>query len=508
MNPREELEELRRLDELERKQNSSMPSAEDPGFAQSALIGVGRTTDRMLQGVKQMGLQVGTLLPDQYGGNASRQALQAQAVRMAQDDAAYQPLRDMRPWATGIGEAAPLLAAPVLGTSVAGIAASSALPGLIEYGSAEDKLRNASIGAAGGAAGALAGKAIGRVMQPYRGTPTPDIQAGLDAASSIGYNVPVGQRIGSRAVQTVEQQLAKNPISARGAQALNDANQQAINRAAAKAIGENATHLTDDVLAAAKARIGAKFDDIAGRNIVNVGGDQLMDALINVDMQQRALGKFAQPRVTALVDKGLDLAAKGSVSGKTYQTIRSELGKQSQAAFTGGNSTLGSALKLVQQSLDDAADASISAADRDAWRMARQQYQALKLVSKQGNVVEGGNVSAARLASKLDRQRGAVAPELAAIGKIGESFKPLPDSGTAGNAVAQLLLTGGAGLMGPQALVASILGPIAGQKFLMSKPGQKYLTRGFATVTPEMERLLTLAGAGLLGGPSTIAAGR
>ena len=96
----------------------------------------------------------------------------------------------------------------------------------------------------------------------------------MDAASSIGYNVPVGQRIGSRAVQTVEQQLAKNPISARGAQALNDANQQAINRAAAKAIGENATHLTDDVLAAAKARIGAKFDDIAGRNIVNVGGDQ------------------------------------------------------------------------------------------------------------------------------------------------------------------------------------------------------------------------------------------
>ena len=78
----------------------------------------------MLQGVKQMGLQVGTLLPDQYGGNASRQALQAQAVKMAQDDAAYQPLRDMRPWATGIGEVAPLLAAPVLGTSVAGIAAS------------------------------------------------------------------------------------------------------------------------------------------------------------------------------------------------------------------------------------------------------------------------------------------------------------------------------------------------------------------------------------------------
>ena len=269
----------------------------------------------MLQGVKQMGLQVGTLLPDQYGGNASRQALQAQAVKMAQDDAAYQPLRDMRPWATGIGEAAPLLfAAPVLGTSVARIAASPALPGLIEYGSAGTSCQCIHRrGWRGGGRACRQGDWQGDAAVP--GTPTPDIKPGWmrhrrSATTCLWASVSTARGANGRAATGEESNLGARRT---GAQRCQSAGHQPRCR---KGDWRNATHLTDDVLAAAKARIGAKFDDIAGRNIVNVGGDQPMDALVNVDMQQRALGKFAQPRVTALVDKGLDLAAKGSVSGK------------------------------------------------------------------------------------------------------------------------------------------------------------------------------------------------
>jgi hypothetical protein len=263
-------------------------------------------------------------------------------------------------------------------------------------------------------------------------------------------------------------------------------------------MGETAPSLTDDVLNAAKSRIGGQFDAIAGRNTVDVTQSPLLGALIKLDTEQRALGSFADDSVNKLIDKGLDLAARGQVDGKTYQVIRSTLGKRAESSFNGGNAELGQALKQVQRALDDAANSSISPADRAAWAQARAQYTAYKLASKRGNVVEGGNVSPARLSSKIDKQRGDIPQELRDIGLIGETFKPLADSGTASNSVVQALISGGAGLLGPAALATTIAAPVATQKFLQSKIGQKYLTQGIASLTPYEKRLLELSGAGLL----------
>jgi hypothetical protein len=306
-------------------------------------------------------------------------------------------------------------------------------------------------------------------------------------------------------LQAVEQQLAKNPFSGAAVQRTTNANQAAVNQAAARAMGENADSLTDAVLDAAKSRIGGQFDAIAGRNTVDVTQSPLLGALIKLDTEQQALGSFADESVNKLIDKGLELAARGQVDGKTYQVIRSTLGKRAESSFNGGNSELGMALKEVQRALDDAANNSVSAADRAAWAEARRQYKAFKLVSKRGNVVEGGNVSPARLSSKIDKQRGDVPQELRDIGAIGETFKPLPDSGTASNAVVQGLISGGAGLLGPAALFTTMAAPVATQKFLQSKIGQKYLTQGIASLTPYERRLLELSGAGMLSAPATLA---
>jgi hypothetical protein len=482
-----------------RKPPEAPVEAEDPGAFGAGVIATGRTLDRLYKGLKQGALTI----PATFGHAGSQDELGRMEKEEAENTRIYEGLKEKRPYATMAGEIAPLLAAPMLGSSVAGMAASAALPGLAEYGTGTERLQRGAYGAAGGALGGMAGKVAARVLQPTKGIPDAAIADAVAAAERVGYKVPAGQATGSRVLQMLEQQLAKHPAGAGSARVFNEGNQQAVNSAAARAMGENATKLTDDVLTDATSRVGQSFQDVASRNTVNVGGDDLLNALTKIDGEQRALGKFSQPRVRSLVDKGLDLAAQGNVDGHTYQVIRSELGKQAKAAYAVSNSTLGDALKTVQKALDTAADNSISAADQEAWQLARKQWQALKLVNTKNGIVEGGNVSAAKLATKVDKAGAVRAPEIRDIAKIGETFKPLPDSGTASNAMMQLLMTGGAGLAGPTALLGSLAAPAAASKLIFSEPGRRYLTKGLLSLTDEQERMLKLLGAGLLSAPAT-----
>lgn len=477
-------------------------AADEYGPLQAGVVAAGRTLDRLGKGVKQMALNV----PAAMGHKASADELSRMAAEEAENTRLFQQLEQRRPVATTLGGAAPFLVAPAMGAGVAGMAAGGAIPGLVEYGTPEERLTRGGMGAAGGFAGGLLGATFGKLLKPTKGVPDRAVADAVEAAERIGYKVPAGQQTGSKALQMVEQQLAKNPVSSGRAQVFNEANQQAINRAAARAQGETANKLTDDVLEAARNRVGQAFDDISARNTVTVSGQELFDNLVRLEQQQLALGKFAQPKVSALVDKGLDLAAKGAVNGKTYQTIRSELGKQAQSAYANKNSTLGDALKSIQRTLDDAADASISAADREAWKTARSQWQAIKLVNTANGIVEGGNVSAAKLATKVDKAGRVNAQELRDIAKVGETFKPLADSGTASNLLTQALISGGAGLAGPGALAATLIGPSVLSKAMFSDAGRKYLTQGLLDLTPEQIRLLKLVPAGLLSASATSAA--
>jgi hypothetical protein len=84
--------------------------APDENFLQAMLIGTGRTFDRLGAGVKQM----------YYGATGNDQA--AAELKAAQDENTrlYQPLKQARPWATGIGESLPAMALPLGGAGTAG----------------------------------------------------------------------------------------------------------------------------------------------------------------------------------------------------------------------------------------------------------------------------------------------------------------------------------------------------------------------------------------------------
>jgi hypothetical protein len=484
------------------------PQVEDPGAMGSMAIGAGRVFDRAAAGLKDFMPQAVQNYGDRLGSALGMGDGSKLADRATQDanTGIYQKLEQQRPMSTMAGAALPMIAAlPAVG-SVGGAAAISALPGLISYGTPEEKLTDAALGAAGGGLGAGLGKIAGRVLNPVRSAPNAAAPEAMEAAARLGYRPPVGQEMGSKVLQTLEQQAAKNPISGRGAQTYNQANQAALNTAAARGIGESADQITEDVMAAARSRIGGEFDRLASDKVIPL--DKTFTARIDhLRTKVEAAGPFKNTQAVDVLDSAKMVGQSGRMTGEAYQAIRSELTDMSRVASRAGNDKLAGTIKGVRKSMDDAAERVLSPEDLKAWKMARAQYASMKTLEKRG-AVKAGDVDPAIIRNLLQSgdkgafARGNMTGELADIARIGNAFRPLPDSGTAGNLVAQTLLSGGAGLMGPGALAMSLAAPLAANKALFSKTGQNYLRNGVVKVTPELEKRLMQGGYGLLGLPS------
>lgn len=188
--------------EVKRLRSTPTPKAtlaDDPGAAQSLLIGAGRTTDRVLKGMQQL-----------YYGATGNQAKQAElAATAAEDDRLYAPLQEARPFSTGIGEAAPSMLIPVGGSTTLlanalKFGAAGAVPGVLEYGSADERFQRGAIGAASGSAVPLLGAGVkaglsvaeplyesgrraiaGRVLNRVAGDSAPAVLGRLRAAAPL-----------------------------------------------------------------------------------------------------------------------------------------------------------------------------------------------------------------------------------------------------------------------------------------------------------------------------------
>ena len=134
-----------------------------PGIGETLLVGAGRTFDRVGKGMQQLyyGAKQHFDGPDTTslitGRNASQRELDKLRETASEEDRLYQPLREARPWATGIGEAAPAMVlpaggAPTLLGNMLRMGAAGAIPGALEYGSLGERAQRAAIGGVAGAA--------------------------------------------------------------------------------------------------------------------------------------------------------------------------------------------------------------------------------------------------------------------------------------------------------------------------------------------------------------------
>jgi hypothetical protein len=460
------------------------------GPLDAAMVAAGKSVSRIGQGLRQ-GLH--TL-------NGDEQALAALKSEVDEENRLYDPLKQARPVATGLGEALPSLAVPVGGATTAAMALrgglAAAAPEALSYGTAGERLTRAGVAGAGGVAGSLVGQGLTKLLRPA-GTGAAAVgDDALQAAQRVGYKVTPGQATQNQAMLNFENYLAKSPGSAGRMQVINEGNQRALNRAAAKAMGQQADDLGEGVMGAARADLGAEFGRLQNATAPDMARPQFMQALMDIDAANAARGPFASERIHKLVDQGLDLAAHGQLDGKAYKEIHTELANASASAFRSGDATLGQALKSIRQELDAAAKASLGPSDQAAWDTVRKQWDAFKVLSK-SNVAEAGNVSAPRVASKMRSdprfRTGQRSGELADVARIGEAFKSVPNPNS-GNLAQQMLygnpLTGLPSMAINNILARTYLSPI----------GQRYMTQGLVPVG-EGSRAALSRGGGLLGVP-------
>jgi hypothetical protein len=401
--------------------------AKQTGFGEAMMVGAGRKTDAILNGITQLYL----------GAKGDTKALGGLAQNVAEGESLYRPLAKERPFATGLGESLPAMAVPGAGASLLGAMVAGAAPELLSYGSAQERASKGAVGAAGGAIGYGIGGLLNTLIKPA-GAGTKVNQGAIDAAERIGFKPMAGQATQNPALLNIENYLARNPGSSGTMRAINQGNQEAINSAAMSSIGQVSKDASPAVLKAAENTLGAEFQRLQSVTAPRLGTD-FVDALQKIELANAAKGSFRNPQIDKLIDKGLDLAAQGNLSGQAYKEIRSELSAQANSAFKAeGGATLGQALKTVRSALDDAAEKSLSAADQQAWATARSQWGNWKTLTK-GLVAEGGDVSAARVAQQLRSQgpsfrTGSQGP-LADVGRIGEGIKGAlnPNSGNLPN---------------------------------------------------------------------------
>lgn len=458
------------------------PQGPQEGMGQAMLIAAGRGTDKLVQGVRQA-----------YNWATNDQAtLDKMAAEQADNDRLYKPLQDKFPIATGIAETAPAAAFFPIGggASVLRAAASAAIPSVLSYGTAEERVKRGAVDAAFGAGGALAGRGLARVLKPAGVGAQMAGDTALEAAERIGYKPTPAQIADSPSMAAFENYLLRSPGSSGTMQTVAKANQSALNRAGAKAMGEVADKLDEGVMAAAKGRIGDEFTRLSTVTKPQLS-DDFISALARIDADNAARGPFKSASITDLIDKGLELASKGDLDGKAYKEIRSELASKAKAAFKSGDSTTGQAYKAVTAALDDAAKSSLHEADQKAWDVARKQWSAFKTLTK-GNVAEAGNVSAAKVASAVRAQGpalrlGELTGDLADVARVGEAFKSIPNP-TSGQLTQQMLYGN------PFTGVPLALGNKAAATAYMSPLGQRYFSRGLLDVGDGGQKLLGRTG--------------
>lgn len=473
-------------------------ASEGVGPMQAGLIGAGKATDDLVQGAKQL----------YYKATGNQPELDALAQQQDEAQRHYGPLKQQNPFSAAIGESLPTMAAMVAsgGSSsfpiaLAKGALSSGAAEAAKYGTDQERLDRGVRGAAEGALGTGVGWGLGRVVTPMGRTAAGAGPEAVDAANKLGVQLTPGQQSGNVWLRRAEQMLAQRPGSGGVFAGLADRNTAAINKAAASAMGETADAVDSGVFAAARERIGNQFKTLTQKVDVKLG-DGFVDALANVEKSYAdAVGAFpslANAKVPKVIDDALSLAAKGEMSGKQYQAVRSALSKQAKDAFAASQSDLGQALKGVASALDDAAGQSMTATERAAFQQARSQWAAMRTLEK-GNVVFNGNVSPALVKSAVQQKNpvsyktGELKGPLAAIARYAEGVRPLSDSGTAAN---QAMLQAASSPLG---FFQTILGnPVRyyGAKGMLSPTGTKWLANG--KIDDEARRLL-MQGGGLLG---------
>ena len=320
--------------------------------------------------------------------------------------------------------------------TVAGAAALSGGSGQYATDLTGDPLIGMAAGALPGAtlAGARAG--INRLT----GTVSPET-ASLAQVARDKYNIPVNA--GDMAETPFSKYMASTvkdlPLSGSGPTSA--AQRTAFNGAVAQTFGETADKLTPQVMANARDRIGAQFDDVAKQTPTIVADRQLQSDLMQTvknasatvtDSELKPIVKQAQNIVDAIDP------ATGTITGTQYQAL-TRRGTPLDAAMKSSNPNIKSFANEVREALDGAFERSAPSQVADQLAQARSQWKNMRTIEDLVAKTPDGDISPALLQSKVNlANKGTYGAayggggDLKELANIGQRFlKEPPNSGTA-----------------------------------------------------------------------------
>jgi hypothetical protein len=373
-----------------------------------------------------------------------------------------------------------------------------------------------------------------RLITPIQQQGNAEYRALVAAAEREGIPVTAGQATGSRFLKNIESRLEQLPLTGARQRAIREGQEEAFTRAAMRRTGTAASDTSPDTLNAIRGRLGAEFENISNRNTLNVT-PELENRLAQIEDSLRFIpGELAGP-VKARIDqlRGMMVAPPGSggvplapgqtapnpvIPGASYRMMDSALGRSMRST---SNGDLRAALGDIRDTLRTAMDKSISPEDAAAWDQLRRDYANLMVISRAaggaGEAAATGRLSPLALRGAVNQSTGGGYAfgrgDLNELARIGQSvLRPPPDSGTAGNNMANALLTGqlaAAGGIGGT-MAAGPLGGVAGaassmflprivQALMNSDAGQTYLRNQAIQNGPRVSPALIAALAGQQG---------
>lgn len=401
-----------------------------------------------------------------------------------------QPLMDDPAGIAGniAGSLAQAVAIPGGNTLRGATAINAALAGAQPVATGESRGMNAAIGGGLGAAGNVGAQVVGKVARGPATVLTPTEQSLVAKAQAHGIDLTPAQTTGNKFLQTVDAVMEKLPATA-ASQVEKKAEQATqFTRAVTRQFGAEADNIGEGTMAGAKARLGSNYREIFDNVQIPVEDFAPRLALIR-DEAERVLPADRARGVLAQLDDLVAKAKDGAIDGLQYQKWRSNLKAEGEAKHF---------IKLAKTAVDDAAAAALGPEKVAKYAKTNLEYKNMKTVEPLAEKSTSGNVPPALL---LERVRSANpgmaysgAGEMGDLAKMGKALikDQVPDSGTAQRALAQSLLTGGAGLGGfaasgdPMVGLKTGLGTLGATvalpkmvQALLNKPGMlKYLAEG------------------------------
>tara|TARA_R110000868_G_scaffold155158_2_gene381583 strand:+ start:1031 stop:2635 length:1605 start_codon:yes stop_codon:yes gene_type:complete len=463
-----------------------------PGWLDRGLAGVGKAMTDVARGAGQL------------VGAVSRQDVEEARKR-------DQPLMDTTAGKVGnfVGNVAMLAPTALIpgANTLAGASTIGAVSGLVQPStSTGETLGNIALGGAGGFAGQAVANRIGQMAASQGSQITQGQRQAAQAGEALGMRLTPGKASGSAMLQKVEAALESNPITSSGFDAIKEGNQRALNRAAARAIGERADELSTPVLARAEARLGQVFDSVADRTPVQLDpmatGARLRQIEANAEGMLMGNAELAQNGLWRRLDDFVN--NQGGASREQLRQLSSNLGKAARNNMTNpnGDRALGDALFQAQEVVEDAIQGTLSAAQQRAYNEARNQYRNLLSLTTKTNVTNpsSGNVAGRSLATTLmQKDRGGFT--------MGGNTSPMYDAARFVQAFPDIVGNSGTATrsMGPADYLAGLPGNIFTRLYL-SQPVTA-AARGGAGAVNATARLLDNDVTGLLSMPVGVASG-